>query len=178
MRLFFLGSFLILFGCEYLQPKQEEAEKVVAKVGDNYLSQSSLSELTPANLSKQDSAQFAEKFVTDWIKKQLMIQRAEDAIDFNEAQIQSKVLDYQYALMVHELEARYIDNNLDEEVSNEEVAAYYEEKSENFILRQNLSKCIYFKIPSNAPQKWRLRRSIKTTLQTQCNSGSMLMNMR
>jgi len=150
-----------MFGCQYLQPKQEVAEKIVAKVGDKTLSESSLSELTPVNLSQEDSTKFAEKFVTDWIKKQLMIQRAEDVIDFNKAQIQSKVLDYQYALMIHELEAKYIDANLKEEVSEEEVRSYYQEKSENFILRQNLSKCIYFKVPANAPQQRRLRRSIK-----------------
>ncbi len=150
-----------LLSCEYFQPKQEVATKQVAKVGDNFLSEEDLIELTPGNLSTEDSTKFAEKFVTDWIKKQLMIQRAEDAIDFNEARIQSKVLDYQYALMVHELEARYIEANLNEEVTDQEVIEYYESKFENFILRQNLSKCIYFKIPSDAPQKWRLRRSIK-----------------
>ena len=152
---------LLLVGCQYLQPKQEIEEKVIAKVGDKVLTESNLSELSPSNLSREDSSTFAEKFVSDWIKKQLMISRAEDVIDFNEARIQSKVLDYQYALMVHELEEKYIDANLNEEVTDFEIRAYYEEKSENFILRQNLAKCLYFKIPSNAPQIWRLRRSIK-----------------
>ena len=152
---------LSLMGCQYLQPKQEITEKVIAKVGETQLTETSLLELTPANLAAEDSAKFAEKFVSDWIKKQLMIQRAEAVIDFNQARIQSKVLDYQYALMVHELEEKYVDANLDEEVTDAEINAYYDEKSENFILRQNLSKCIYIKIPANAPQVWRLRRSVK-----------------
>lgn len=161
MRGIFIISTLFLAGCQYLQPKQEEPEKVIARVGSKTLTATNLAELSPQNQSPQDSAIFSEKFVTDWIKKQLMIQRAENAIDFNEAKIQSKVLDYQYALMVHELEEKYIDANLNEDVSDIEIKEYYEEKSENFILRQNLSKCIYFKIPSSAPQVWRLRRSIK-----------------
>ncbi|MEM6643455.1 MAG: peptidyl-prolyl cis-trans isomerase [Bacteroidota bacterium] len=161
MKYYHIMLVLSLFGCEYLQPKQEEEETVVATVGDEVLSESSLSELTPADLSQEDSAKFSEKFVNDWIKKQLMIQQAKEVIDFNEAEIQSKVLDYQYALMVHAFEQKYIEANLDDEVSAEEIETYFGEKSENFILRQNLAKCIYFKIPSQAPQTWRFRRSIK-----------------
>lgn len=148
-------------GCQYLQPKQKEQEKSVARVGDNMLTEANLIELTPVNLSKADSIIFAEKFVTDWVKKQLMIKKAKEIIDFNEAQIQNKVLNYQYALMVHELEKRYIEANLDEEVSEEEITDYYAQKSANFVLRQNLAKCLYFKIPQDAPQVWKLRRSLK-----------------
>ncbi len=136
-------------------------ETIVAKVGEEELYASSVRELLPPNLSKSDSAVFVEKFVLDWVKKQLMIARAEQAIDFNEARIQKRVLDYQYALMVHELEQKYIDTNLDEQVSDEEIAAYYGEKAENFLLRENLAKCIYFKIPSKAPNLWRFRRSLR-----------------
>lgn len=161
MRNSLILSILILAGCQYFQPKKEEAIRIIARVGDKELTHINLVELTPSNLSAADSATFAEKFVTDWVKKQLMIQRAEEAIDFNEARIQSKVLDYQYALMVHELEKKYIDANLNEEVSDAEIASYYEQKSENFILRQNLAKCIYFKVPNSAPNVWRLRRALR-----------------
>lgn len=122
---------------------------------------SNLFGLIPANLSPTDSTIFVEKFVLDWVKKQLMIAKAEEAIDFNEARIQKKVLDYQYALMVHELEKKHIDVNLNEEVSESEIREYYQQKSENFVLRENLAKCLYFKIPSKAPNIWRFRRSLK-----------------
>ena len=161
VRIFLILNIVIIAGCQYFQPKKEGDVKIIAKVGDKTLSLESLRELSPSNLSSTDSATFAEKFVTDWVKKQLMIQRAEQAIDFNEAQIQSKVLDYQYALMVHELEQKYIDANLNDEISQYEIIEYYDKKSENFILRQNLAKCIYFKIPNKAPNVWRLRRGLR-----------------
>lgn len=161
MRNILIFNILFLAGCQYFQPKEVSEEKVIARVGDKQLVQSNLSELIPANLSPSDSAIFVEKFILDWVKKQLMISRAEEAIDFNEARIQNKVLDYQYALMVHELEKKYIDANLNEAVSDQEIKVYYDEKAENFVLRQNLAKCIYFKIPSKAPNVWRLRRSLR-----------------
>ena len=161
VRILLILNILMIASCQYFQPKKEDEVKIIARVGDNILSLENLRELSPTNLSPSDSATFSEKFVTDWVKKQLMIRRAQQAIDFNEAQIQSKVLDYQYALMVHELEQKYIDANLDEEVSEYEIIEYYDKKSENFILRQNLAKCIYFKIPNNAPNIWRLRRGLR-----------------
>ncbi|MEQ8906664.1 peptidyl-prolyl cis-trans isomerase [Ekhidna sp.] len=161
MRNILIFNILLLTGCQYFQPKEVTEEKVIAKVGEKQLVQSNLAELIPANLSPADSAVFVEKFVLDWVKKQLMISRAEEAIDFNEARIQNKVLDYQYALMVHELEKKYIDANINEEVSTSELQAYYDEKAENFVLRQNLAKCIYFKFPSKAPNIWRFRRSLR-----------------
>ena len=158
----YLILFAFITGCQYFQPKQKKPEIVIARVGEVKLTATSLSELTPDNASSIDSSIFAEKFVTDWIKKQLMIQRAAAVIDFNEAQIQNKVLDYQYALMVHELEKRYIESNLDDHIPEGEIVGYYSLNSENFILQEHLAKCLYFKIPQNAPQIWRLRKSLQS----------------
>lgn len=156
--------FLILFAsCEYLQPRgSTEPVKVIAAVGDQQLSEDNIIGLIPANSSAKDSSIFIEKFADDWVKKQLMISKAKENIDFNEAQIQQKVLEYRYALMVHDFEKRYIDQNLNTEVTDQEITAYYEQKSENFVLRQNLSKCLYFKIPSQAPNVSRFRRHLRS----------------
>ncbi len=161
MRNILILSLVIATGCQYFQPKEESSELVLARVGSKTLVDSALFGLIPANSNSADSSIFVEKFILDWVKKQLMIAKAEEAIDFNEARIQQKVLDYQYALMVHELEKKHIDANLNEVVSDREIQEYYDEKAENFILRENLAKCIYFKVPTKAPNVWRLRRSLK-----------------
>jgi hypothetical protein len=161
MRKLLFLFILINASCQYFQPKEEVQEKVIARSGNEQLTASNMKGLIPTNLSDADSAIFVEKFVNDWIKKQLMISRAQEAIDFNEAKIQKKVLDYQYALMVHEYERKYIDANLNENVSDQEISEYYQQKSENFILRQNLAKLVYFKIPSSAPRISRFRRTLK-----------------
>lgn len=161
MRNILILSLVIITGCQYFQPKEESSELVLASVGSKTLVESDLFGLIPANSNSVDSTIFVEKFTLDWVKKQLMITKAEEAIDFNEARIQQKVLDYQYALMVHELEKKHIDANLNEVVSDREIQEYYDQKAENFILRENLAKCIYFKVPTKAPNVWRLRRSLK-----------------
>ncbi len=152
---------LLTTSCEFLQPREQVRSRVIAKAGGQELFEHNIVGLIPSNSSPNDSAVFVEKFVDDWVKKQLMISRAQDVIDFNEAEIQQKVLEYQYALMVHDFEKRYIDQNIETNVTEEEIMAYYNEKSENFILRENLTKCLYFKIPSSAPNIQRFRRSLR-----------------
>ncbi len=159
-RIIFLLS-LLFHGCSYFQPKEKKIVRIIAKVGNQQLTEGNIIGLIPSHASKNDSLTFVEKFVDDWVKKQLMISKAKEAVDFNEAQIQQKVLEYQYALMVHHFEKKYIDGNIDTEVSDQEISSYYEEKSENFILRENLTKCLYFKIPSSASNIRRFRRNIK-----------------
>ena len=161
MRIFILGCILLISSCEFFKPKQEVGEKPIAKVVDTYLYQSDLEGLLPLNISSEDSTRLVERYIGDWIEKQLMIFRSSQVVDYNEAEIERKVLDYRYALIVHNFEKQYIQRNLDTEVSQEDIEKYYEEKSDNFLLKQNIIRCIYAQVPSNAPNLNQFRRNFR-----------------
>lgn len=161
MRIAILGCVLLLSSCEFFKPKQEVGEKPIAKVVDTYLYQSDLEGLLPLNISSEDSTRLVERYIEDWIEKQLMIFRSSQVVDYNEAEIERKVLDYRYALIVHNFEKQYIQRNLDTEVSQEDIEKYYEEKSDNFLLKQNIIRCIYAQVPSNAPNLNQFRRNFR-----------------
>ncbi|MEQ8554312.1 MAG: peptidyl-prolyl cis-trans isomerase [Cyclobacteriaceae bacterium] len=161
MKYWWLIALTISTSCEFFKPKETSTEIPIAKAMENYLYPSDLDGLFPPNQSESDSIKHAEKYVEDWIKKQLMISRSSEAIDFNEAEIERKVLDYRYALMVHSFEKKYIDENINRSVSNEDILKYYEDKSDNFLLRQNIIKCIYIQTPKNAPNLNQFRRNFR-----------------
>lgn len=160
-----LATFL-LHGCEFIKLKSEKQdgsqEVPVARVFDTYLYTSDLIGIAPENLSAEDSAKLVEKYVDGWIKKQLMIARASSKIEFNEAEIERKVLDYKYALMVHEYERYEIGRRLNKEVSEQEIQRYYNEKFENFLLKQNIVKCLFVKLPKEAPRISRIRGLLRS----------------
>jgi hypothetical protein len=149
------------YGCEFFKPKETATEAPIARSMESYLYPSDLDGLFPANISSDDSTKLAEKYIEDWIKKQLMISRSSQAVDFNEAEIERKVLDYRYALMVHSFEKKYITQNLDREVSTEQVTNYYNGKADNFLLKQNIVKCIFAQVPKNAPNLAQFRRNFR-----------------
>lgn len=154
--------FLFFFpGCEFFKPKEIHEEKPVAKVWEKYLYPSDMAGLFPANISSDDSSKLAQKYIQDWIKKQLMIVRSSEQVQFNEAEIARKVLDYRYALMVHSYEKKYIEKHLNTDVSSGNIQKYYDEKSHNFLLKQNIIKCIYVQVPKNAPNLNQFRRNFR-----------------
>ncbi len=161
MRYWWIVSLTILTACEFFKPKEITSEPPIAKAVDSYLYASDLEGLVPSSISQIDSTKLAAKYVEDWVKKQLMISRSSQAIDFNEAEIERKVLDYRYALMVHAFEKQYIDKNLNRNVSNEDIQTYYEDKSDNFLLKQNIIKCLYVQTPKNAPNLNQFRRNFR-----------------
>lgn len=162
MRQLLIFLIVLTSGCEFFKPKGEDpAEAPVAKVLDTYLYPSDLAGLIPASISHDDSIKLTEKYVEDWVKKQLMIDQAQQVMDYNEAEIERKVLDYRYALMVHSFEKRYIDKNLNLAVDSQEVETYYREKADNFLLKQNIVRCLFAQIPKTAPDLNSFRRNFK-----------------
>ncbi|MBU2915551.1 MULTISPECIES: peptidyl-prolyl cis-trans isomerase [Reichenbachiella] len=155
---------LVLSGCEKLyaplEPVVEEDKKAIARVNEVYLYEDDIEGLTGSGST--DSAQIIQKYVDSWIRKQLTISRASQEIDFDEANIERKVLDYRYALMVHEFEKYYVNQRLEKNISEDEIKTYYDDKFENFILRQNIIRCLYAVVPAEAPQMDNFRKLIRS----------------
>jgi hypothetical protein len=156
-----IGVLAISTQCQYFRPQENKSQSPIARAGEEYLFLEDLEGLTPKNISKEDSAKLAEKYRDDWIKKQLIVDKARSEIAINEAELERKVLDYQYALISHEFEKLYINSHLNTQVSSEEIQTYYQERSDNFILRQNIVKCLFVQVPRTAPNLKQLRRNIR-----------------
>lgn len=167
MRHWWLAVLIVVSACEFFKPKEVSTEQPIAKALDKYLYPSDLEGLIPTNISATDSlkladsTKLAEKYVQDWIKKQLMISRSSEAIDYNEAEIERKVLDYRYALIVHSYVKQYINKNLNTEVSNDDINDYYQDKSDNFLLKQNIIKCLFVQTPKDSPNLNQFRRNFR-----------------
>ncbi|MEJ0030645.1 MAG: hypothetical protein WDO15_09870 [Bacteroidota bacterium] len=112
-----------------------------------YLYQDELAGIVSDKVSKEDSAVRVQTYIDSWIHKQLLISQAMKTIDINEAEVERKVLEYRYTLIGYEYQNFYINKNLDDSVSEAELAKYYNEHIDNFILdaeyrsRYRLSLC-------------------------------------
>lgn len=157
---------ILLSACDFIQPKDTVTAEPIARASDSYLYPEDIEGLVPSTISTGDSTDLAEKYVTDWIRKQLMIARAQSEINVDQADIERKILDYRYALIVHEFEKLYIDSHLNINVEQEEIEKFYEERSDNFLLKQNIVKCLFVQVPKSAPSINQIRRNIRSYPQT------------
>jgi hypothetical protein len=148
---------LNLTSCDLIKMKEEpqlneDKSNPIARVGDQFIYPEDLEGIATSGMTKEDSTERTMRFVNNWIRKQLLIQEASTKIEFDEAEIERKILDYKYSLMGYEYQSFYISQNLNTDVSEEEIEKYYNENIDNFILKQNIVRGKFVKLPLGAPK--------------------------
>lgn len=160
--IYFLSVVTLIFasGCELIKMRNEEIDnsrEPVARVQSAVLYKDDLAGISPPTATKEDSIARIEAYVDSWIRKQLVISQAQKQINIDEAALERKILDYRYSLIAYEYQTFYIKNNLDTAVSSTEIQEYYQKNLDNFILKQNIIRATFLKVPKNAPNTKRIR---------------------
>jgi hypothetical protein len=152
-----ISVLLLASSCDLIRMKNADAggdnsRRAVARVEQSYLYLDELKGIVPSDASKEDSATRISSYVNSWIRKQLLLNEAAKNIDINEAEVERKVLDYRYSLIGYEFQNFYIQKNLNDSVSWDEIEMYYKSHQDNFILKQNIVQGTYIKVPKTAPR--------------------------
>ncbi|HEX8040653.1 MAG TPA: peptidyl-prolyl cis-trans isomerase [Chryseosolibacter sp.] len=166
-RIFFLIVLLSLVAgsCDFIRMKRKglnelENREAVARVNNTFLFKDELIGIAALGSTKEDSAARVEAYVDSWIRKELLIQEAARKININEAEVERKILDYRYSLIAYEYQSYYIKQHLDTTFNDSEIEAYYKNNIDNFILKQNIVRATFIKVPKNAPKMSKLKEWI------------------
>mgnify|MGYP007024913699 FL=1 len=104
-----LPILLSLSSCDYLassdQMSANASKELVASVGNSFLFASDISNIISAQTSREDSALIVEQFVRNWIKKELLVQEANNNMKINQSEIERKVADYRFTLLSYEYQS-------------------------------------------------------------------------
>ncbi len=143
-------------GCDLLQVKSEkeleqQEEKPVARVHNTYLYKSDLVGMVAEGTRAEDSIARINRYINNWVRKQLLIDEAKSKIDFDEADIERKILNYRYSLIAYQYQTYYISQHLNKQVSAQEIEEYYNQHQDNFPLKQNIIRGKFIKLPKSAP---------------------------
>ena len=150
---------ITLTSCDLIQRKKgiDEGPKPVARVLDKFLYPEELVGIASPDMTKEDSAARINAYVNSWIRKQLLINEARKKININEAEVERKVLEYRYSLIGYEYQNYYIKQLLVDTVSEPEIQEYYKTHQDNFILKKNIVRSTYLKVPKGAPRTNRIK---------------------
>lgn len=129
-----------------------EQGRAIARVGEEYLYEGDLRGLVQSAAAQEDSAGLVERYVDLWIKRKLLLEKARQEIDIDEAELARRVEEYKFQLVIYDYERSYIERNLDTAVSREDIYNYYEANKDNFVLKNSIIKGIYLKVPKEAPR--------------------------
>lgn len=158
MRLFLVLHivFFILVSCS--GEKTSDQNKPIAKVYDKYLYDNDMEGIFPLKISKDDSITIARNFINNWIKKQLMVRKAEINLSDQSKNIQKEIDDYRSSLLIFRYKQELIRQKIDTVITDAEIRNYYNEFSGNFILNQNILKATIIVISKQVPDVPKLKQ--------------------
>ncbi len=154
---------LIVFAFSCKKSNNEITDKPLAKVHNKYLYESDMEGLFNSNVTKEDSVIIARNFINDWVKKQLLLEKAEQNLNEKSKDIEKEIEDYRSSLLIFRYKQELINQKLDTIITDEEIEEYYNEYSGNFILNHNIVKALYLKISKEAPEIDKVRWWYKST---------------
>lgn len=130
-------------------------------VDGDVLTRRDLEAAMPAALSADDSVKYARAYINAWIAARNIARLADD-IDMTE--IDKLVDQYRKELVMNEYVRRMCDENVDSDLPEDSLQAYYNRHQQEFKLTRPLIKGVYVKIDEKSqslPQLRKLYRSRK-----------------
>lgn len=128
----------------------------LVEVSGEFLYKEDLQAALPLNISKDDSVLFAEHYIRNWIEDALLFDKAEGNIPDND-KISKLVENYRRALIMHTYQEELVNQKLANDISEEEINAYYEKNKELFRLDNPLVKGLFIKVPLSSPDLGNVR---------------------
>ena len=132
---------LVLFSCKYLQ--RSDHKPALARVNNTYLYIDDLEGVVPPGTEPEDSLVLVNQFVQNWIREQLVLQKAEMNLSSDLKNVEKQLEEYRKSLIIYAYQEKLVSQNLDTNVTDAEIAQYYESNKANFELRENIVKADY-----------------------------------
>jgi hypothetical protein len=152
--------FLVLFSCRQQEKKVSDTSKLVAKAGNEQLNQNEFKENFLTTGIVKDSSYNAKRSIENWAIESLFYQEALSKLNKEEIQIDKEVEEYKKSLVNYIYQTKLIEANLDTNITQEEIQSYYDEHRDNFILKENILKVNYIKVPVKAPALVKIKRLV------------------
>ncbi len=161
LAIYFIAS-CMLFSLSSCRKASTDLLDVMVSVNGQTLSRSEVERIVPSSLSSADSLLMAESYVKKWIKDVLVYDLAEQNLGEGMADVERLVAAYRHSLVRYRYQEQLIRERLVPEISESDVLNYYETNQEEFVLKTNLVKGLFLKVPIDAPGLTDLKRWYKS----------------
>lgn len=147
-------STTLVASCSLLGDRTTSANKEpVARVLNKYLYPADLESVIGDNMTTADSTDLANHFIESWVRRNILLSKAEELLPKNQGYIEAQLKDYRESLFLFLFEQDLLNQNLDSIVQDKEIEKYYIENKENFELRDDVLKASFIVLKNESPQK-------------------------
>ena len=160
---------LALIGLRVLYPSKElpaTHKKVLARVDNEYLYAEdipgSIDDSSTSDAVSSHHQKWRQQYIKQWVADKLLHHKAQQHVVGEQRKtIDKQVADFQAALLRHTYLQNLTEQQLNLEISEEEVQAYYQTHTENFKLKESIFKGRLVIIPKRASQIGKVKQLLK-----------------
>lgn len=149
------------WGCELVGGLLHD-DDVVARYGRHKLYASQVERYIPKNVSPEDSANLAARYINTWAMDLLYQNVAQTQLSKEEQDVSSELEDYRRSLLKFRYEQQYINERLDTVVSPSEVEDYYAAHKSSFVLEVPIVKARFLDIMPESPNLDLLKKKMSS----------------
>jgi len=152
-RILLISLLGLKLGCDNQEKHPPHyADTPIARVYNQYLYKQDIENIVPATSNPKDSLEWVERYVHNWLAKQLLASKAEAQGIGQANDIEKKVNEFRTSLLAHNCIEKLVNERLGKrDLSEEEIQHYYQTNQENFKLRHNIVRGKFVVIPKSAP---------------------------
>ena len=127
----------------------KDKDKIIASVNDKELFLSNVTDKIPEQI--EDSAYFTEKFINDWIRRELMVSYAEMNLSTDLLKYDEQIKDYRESLLIYAYQQELLNQNFDTVIDLSEIRNYHKQHKDEFILNKNIFRGRFIVVDKSAP---------------------------
>jgi hypothetical protein len=146
----------LVSSCKYLSFIKDDEK--VAQLHGKTIYKSEIKALIPAGTVGPDSLAMLKQYINSWAVKNLIADKAEKELSKDEKDVRKEIEEYRNSLLVFRYEQKYIQNNLDTNITDEECKEYYKNNSSNFTRTSSVVKARIIKISKNSPNNTLIKK--------------------
>lgn len=160
--IYILSGLLVLGSCS--KNTTTEQKGTLVKINERTLTKEDVLSVLPKKLSSADSLLWAESYIKQWVKDNLVYDVAlQNLDDDNRAEIDRLVDSYRRSLVRYRYQEQLVHERLSANITDEEKRKFYDENQDQFVLDHSLVKGLFLKIPIDAPNLDEVKKWYRST---------------
>jgi hypothetical protein len=149
---FYFFCFFTLFILNSCKRKVQDVKgSPILEVEGKFLYTEEIQHIIPPNIKDTDSIQITNSYIKNWVTDVLMYENAKRNIT-NKTEIEELVESYRKSLTIHQYQQKLIEQRLPKEPAENDLKAFYNQYSDQLVLKENIIKGLLLIIPQNAPK--------------------------
>ena len=152
MRLIWVGLLLTMFFSTCQEKKSDKGDIIVSVYGKN-LYKTDLDDIFYDGISYSDSVLRSKVYIDNWVRNQLLVHQAENNLDPSQLDFSKRLEEYRNSLVINKYETELINQNLETEITDDQIYEYYDKNSDEFRLNRDIVKIASITLSDDSKKK-------------------------